>query len=363
MNPDIETAFQGNRPVRTVYVTSGDAGNPAAYWHDREDGIRAANAAMANVANTWSCQSKTYAGKTATLCTLTPQPRVSLLFLRLLDGGLPALWATDSGPPFWVAPVSSEPTVDGANTYTRSQLISVLAAVMSEVSPERVGTLDGTLANGDDHTDHMTTALFTLEAVHAYGAVPEVRMYRGYSMFQNWMDVPAPMPRNLTTAQHNEKLRLMTAYGSPPVSGDLYDEWCWRQYFTTSVSGGPAPLSSSGTRCIDVAGGSVTSGSALVASTCSAASSQRWTLQPSGDLVAANGLCAAPGPDGAALSLASCAGSARQKWTMFDNGQVRGLGAGCLTLGDNSTTLSLTTCGSVQVGTRLAVPAAQRWVH
>jgi LmbE family N-acetylglucosaminyl deacetylase len=357
MNPDIENALLGGHAVRTVYVTSGDAGNPASYWQAREDGIRNANAAMAGVANTWNCGNHTYAGKTAILCTLPAQSLVSVVFLRLPDGGLPALWATDSGPPFWVTPVASENTVDGVNTYTRSDLINVLSAIMTDVAPQRLGTLDSTLANGDDHTDHVTSGMFALEAVHAYGSVPEIKVYRGYSMFQNWFAVPTPMPRNLTTAQHNEKTRLMTAYGSTPATGDLYDEWCWRQYFTTSVTGGPRPLTGSGNRCIDV------SGSAATASACSGASSQNWTVQANGDVVGAGGMCLAVASGGSSLSVATCAGSPQQKWTLLDNGQLRGAGATCLTLGDDNVSLSVGGCQSQQVGTQLTVLSTQHWTH
>jgi LmbE family N-acetylglucosaminyl deacetylase len=357
MNPDIENAFLAGHSIRTVYVTSGDAGNPASYWLAREESVREANAAMANVASTWSCTSKTYAGKTGQLCTLTPQPLVSLLFLRLPDGGLPTLWATDSGPPFWVTPAGSEHTVDGANNYTRADLISVLAAIITDFAPQRVGTLDGTMAYGDDHTDHYTSSMFTLEAVHSLGSVPELRLYRGYSMFQNWFAVPTPMPRNLSTAQHDEKARLMTVYGSPPAPGDLYDEWCWREYFTASVFGGPSPLTGQGNRCITISGG------AVVASACSGATSQLWTLKSNGDLVSSSGSCLTVAADGTSLTAAVCAGTAQQKWTLLDNGQLRGAGATCLTLGDDNISLSAGICDSQQVGTLLTVLSTQDWNH
>jgi LmbE family N-acetylglucosaminyl deacetylase len=357
MNPDIQNALLAGHSIRTVYVTSGDAGNPASYWQSREDGVRNANAAMANAANTWRCASKTYAGKTGQLCTLTPQPLLSLLFLRLPDGGLPALWATDSGPPFWVTPAGSKNTVDGANNYTRADLIRVLAAVITEIAPQRVAMLDGTMAYGDDHTDHYTSAMFMLEAVHSVGSVPELRMYRGYSMFQDWFAVPTPMPRNLTTAQHNEKTRLMTAYGSPPAPGDIYDEWCWREYFTASVTDGPGPLTGQGNRCIQVSGGTV------VASACSGTTSQSWTLRSNGDLVSSSGSCLTVMADGTSLAVTACAGTVQQKWTLLDNGQLRGAGATCLTLGDDSASLTVGICDSQQVGTLLTVLSTQAWTH
>ncbi|HEY3595601.1 MAG TPA: RICIN domain-containing protein, partial [Polyangiaceae bacterium] len=184
----------------------------------------------------------------------------------------------------------------------------------------------------------------------------EVRVYRGYSMFQNWFDVPTPMPRNLTTAQHDEKTRLMTAYGSQPATGDLYDEWCWREYDTISVLGGSKPIAQ-GSRCIGV------SGSAVSAGACSGVASQNWTLQSNGDIVGNGGVCLAVGADGASLTAVSCSGAAKQKWTLLDNGQLRGAGATCVALGSDNVTLTAAICDSQQVGSQLTVLASQHWTH
>src|SRR5262245_40563931 len=55
INPEIENSILQGRTVRVVYLTSGDAGQPASYWQGREDGMLTAYAAMAGVAKTWSC--------------------------------------------------------------------------------------------------------------------------------------------------------------------------------------------------------------------------------------------------------------------------------------------------------------------
>ena len=361
MNPDVESAFLSGHAVRTVYVTSGDAGQDASYWQSREDGIRSAYAAMARVADAWSCGTITFAAKASQLCTLSAAPRLSVLFLRLPDAGLAQLWATDGGPPFWVTPVASRRTVDGASDYTRADLVRVLAAVIEDAEPERVGATDGTLAYGDDHTDHIAAGLFVLDAVHAAHGVPEVRMYRGYSTYQTWSAVPAPEARNLTLSEHDAKTRLMTAYSGPPAPGHLYDEWCWRHYSTTSVSGAGA-LGQAG-RCIDVSGGAAVAGAAVAASACSGSPGQRWNVQPDGLVVGLGGLCLTLGPGGTPATLAACTGAPGQTWTLLDNGQLHGAGARCVTLDGDGATLRDTACTSQQVGGRLTVSSSQRWAQ
>ena len=269
--------------------------------------------------------------------------------------GLAALWAPDSGAPFWVTPVPTQRTIDGRDEYTRPQLVALLSAIVAERAPGRVGMLDGTLAYGEDHQDHIASAMFVLEGIHASGRATGVRMYRGDSMDQTWSPVPEPLPRNLSLAQHDENVRIMRADGASPSPGDLYDEWCWRQYVSQAVSGGPDTLSGDGLRCLDAAGGSA------FAAPCSGAAEQRWGVRPDGLVVTPAGLCLTLGSGATTAMVQPCAGSDSQRWTLLDDGQLRGVGATCLTLGSDLTTVSPSVCAAEQVGTRLAVQPTQRW--
>lgn len=350
MNPDIEAAILAGRATRTVYVTSGDAGG---WWPGREEGVQAAHAAMAGVASNWGCVSRTYATKTAQLCTLNSRPTVSLVFLRLLDNQMHWLYLDPSS--------GAQQTVDGASTYTGTELVSVLTAIMSEFGPQQIGMHDGTLAYGPDHNDHVASAVFSLLAAQAYGQAQELRMYRGYNIYQPWDPVPAPEPRNLTQAQHDEKLRIMETYGEGVAPGGQYDEWCWRRYFISSTAVTSAPLVASNGQCLDVAGGSSASGTAAVLATCSSSASQLWSTQTDGTLRGIAGQCLTVAANGTSVQIASCSGAANQRWTLFGNGQLRGANAVCLTR-SSSSTVTVGECASEEVSQRYTVAATQRWL-
>lgn len=372
VNPDAEKALAAGDRVRTVYVTSGDAGKAAGYWQSREEGVRNAYSKMANVPSRWTCAIRDYAGKIGTRCELEPQPLVSLVFLRLRDGRLAPLWARGGGVPFWlelwsgnyVAPESPQTTVDDANTYTRSELVQVLAVIMTEFSPREIGMLDHSRAYGNDHSDHVAAGMFALEAAHAYGRAGLLRGYRGYSMFQDWAPKPAPAPRNVTPAEHDHKVSLMVAYGDRVPTGGMYDEWSWRHYSFSSAAPGSGRLAGRAGRCLDVRGGLAVDGARVIAAPCgtiTAAPSQTWTTRAVGEIQGLGGKCLTVAADETLVQISTCVGSAAQRWTLFDNGQLRGIEATCMTLGADQTAVSMGTCQSEEAGAELTVAASQRW--
>jgi hypothetical protein len=213
-----------------VYVTSGDGGGPASWWQSREASMRTVYARMANVANTWSCAARAFAGKNANVCTLTARPNISLVYLRLPDGQIERLWARVTGPPLWVSPVTSLTTIDSATSYTWQELVNSLVAIMTDTVPGSINSTDSTLAYGPDHRDRVTTGLFALEAAHRYGGEYDFRIYRGNTMYQPWFAGYSPEPVNLTQAQHDAKLTLAQLSTGPfPVDSE-YDRWSWRRY-------------------------------------------------------------------------------------------------------------------------------------
>ena len=54
MNPPTSLDVAAGRCLTTVYLTAGDDGLGASYWHGREDGAMAAYATMARVNNAWT---------------------------------------------------------------------------------------------------------------------------------------------------------------------------------------------------------------------------------------------------------------------------------------------------------------------
>ena len=87
-SPGLLRTIASGRCVRTVFVTAGDDGKSRSYWEGREAGAQAAYAQLAGVADAWEEATLDANGHTLALKTLTAQPRVSLVFMRLPDGGL-----------------------------------------------------------------------------------------------------------------------------------------------------------------------------------------------------------------------------------------------------------------------------------
>jgi LmbE family N-acetylglucosaminyl deacetylase len=231
MNPDVEDSIRKGQRVRTVFLTAAGSipGQPPSAWQARENAVFNVYPAMAHVARDWSCTTHTFlTNKVVRICTLNPNPLVSVLFMRLQDGSLASLWARDGGPPFYSPQAASLTSVDNASTYTRAELIATLAAIIADFAPDRVGIQDATLAYGPDHSDHFASALFSLEADHTYVPPHQVRVYRDYSVYVPWTNIPSPEVPNLSQVQHDEKKAMMESYGGTvPLDSD-WDKWCWR---------------------------------------------------------------------------------------------------------------------------------------
>ena len=85
-SPALISAIRGGLCVRTVYVTAGDANDSAAYWTSRENGVKAAYAQLAGVANIWTMSDAGIAGHPIPVATLDAATNISLAFMRLPDG-------------------------------------------------------------------------------------------------------------------------------------------------------------------------------------------------------------------------------------------------------------------------------------
>jgi LmbE family N-acetylglucosaminyl deacetylase len=176
MSPRLQSEIDSGRCVRTVFVTAGDAGRPAEYWEGREAGVEAAYAEMAGVANAWTTGSVASDGHTLRLRTLSADPRVSIVFMRLPDGGsgegfplygnqsIVKLW-------YWAHPcggcssATEVEAVDDSARYTYGELVQTLAGLIGEFGPTQIWTQDYVEdIHATDHPDHVVTGLFTREA-------------------------------------------------------------------------------------------------------------------------------------------------------------------------------------------------------
>ena len=257
-NPDVlagvRAAVTGTSCSRTVYATAGDAGEKSSawYWQSREEGVKAAYAVMAGVANSWTSTTVTVAGKPVAVATLNAAPRVSLVFLRLPDGGMTgqgsAAYGGKSLQKLYQGTTSSLATVDGTATYTLAQLRTTLGALVTAQNSGVVRTLDfaGTFGDGD-HSDHHAVAYLVRDAVAARAPAATLIGYRGYSS--------SALPVNVTGAQFTAKAAAFDAYAradwklqcssaSACVSGshaNLEGAWLQRQY-TVAGSGTTTPV-------------------------------------------------------------------------------------------------------------------------
>jgi hypothetical protein len=417
MNPDVENSIRAGLRVRTVFLTAAASGPPPQpsppAWYAREDAVPKAYREMANVTqvpNDWTCQLQTYlTNKVVRVCTLTTQPLVSVVFLRLPDGGtdptnqpgMAALWSGGVARLTTFTRPDDVPSTP-SSTYTRAELIQVLAALTADFAPVRIGTQDSTLAYGDDHADHIAGALFALEANHTYTGPHDLWMYRGYNVSIWWGTVPGAEVPNLSPAQRDEKLRIMEAYGGTLPPNDPWQPFCWRRHAVSRLPGGMGPLAGPGGQCIDV-GNNPADGTPAGMVPCSDATT-RWIVNAGGQIADADtsiggnqsaelagvraevgrmaaeakpnrprhrlpavsvGVlkCLAVDPDGISVRLSACAASPAQTWSLMSNGQIRGQNATCLSLGPDGVSVQALPCQPERIADKYKPAGSQQWVQ
>jgi LmbE family N-acetylglucosaminyl deacetylase len=236
LSPDLPHAIRAGANVRTVYLTAGDAGLHASYWQDRESGAQAAYAEMAGVANSWTQSDAGVAGHPIPVFTLTGQPNVSLVFLRLPDGSFSGSgYASNryqSLQGVWTGSTATIEAVDGSTSYTLATLTSTLAYLIASFQPEHVNTLDYRHGYGDgDHSDHHTVGYLTRSAMPQCNPSIALTGYEGYPVI--------PLPANVSDADQKAKRSVFYTYARHDklVWGVLlegtstpYDSWFVRQY-------------------------------------------------------------------------------------------------------------------------------------
>ncbi|MBC7546796.1 PIG-L family deacetylase [Candidatus Saccharibacteria bacterium] len=217
MNPDITVDLQSGRCVRTVYVTAGDSGYGAAYLASREQGSQAAYATLLHSQNDWLQRIvRLPRGEYVRVSTLKDHPEVSLIFMRLPDGGLDgggfaktkhqSLNRLETGR---IANISS---VDQQSGYTKSGLESALAEIMALYNPAEIRTQSSAQGNIlRDHSDHGSVGRFVTLAHDVYQqqifdnlvSIP-ITYYVGYPIRESPTNVDGPL--------YTEKLAAFLAY-------------------------------------------------------------------------------------------------------------------------------------------------------
>lgn len=224
MHRDLRDQIDASAPITTVFVTSGDAGQPEAYWRGREDGVRAAYATMAGVAE-WvdGTASFTLNDRHFEIATsyLAERPEIRLYFLRVPDGpggnGTPA-YGRQSLQKLWTGDIETVTTADGQNIYSRADLTAMLTALMDAHRPETIMTQDAWSRHATaEHSDHRHTARFTMLAHQDYNEDHEFTAYVGYSSRR--------LAQNVTGEEYDRAYRVFRDYAvNDPHTISGYDQ-------------------------------------------------------------------------------------------------------------------------------------------
>ncbi|KAL5334975.1 putative deacetylase LmbE-like domain-containing protein [Aspergillus crustosus] len=186
LNPDILHDIANGFTVRTVYLTSGDAGQTSEYWTSRQAGALAAYAQMAGVDGVWEETDVGVPDKDIPLYTLRDNPNVSLAFLHIPDGSIDGngfpLTGQESLEKLWKDEIPRIGTVDDSGTsYSKQELIDTLEYIINDFDPDSLNSLDYLHDYGTgDHSDHTSVGLFTNTAAIPSVFPGSVIAYRGY---------------------------------------------------------------------------------------------------------------------------------------------------------------------------------------
>ncbi|GAA4227383.1 LmbE family N-acetylglucosaminyl deacetylase [Sagittula marina] len=236
MNPDIDASLSAGEANTTIFVTAGDAGLGPAYWGGREEGAKAAYSVMTGV-DTWVDEAIQLDINGRSIEVVSSHPEglsdVRLYFLRLPDGGgsltpdqEQQLARLEEGT------LDTVTAVDGSVTYTRSDLVETLTALLDLHAPTqvRLQIADGDNAAGE-HTDHVNVTEFAEEALAGYDA-------DSFTVTQYVQYASKDMPANLSEAEADRALAIMEAYAehdpgvweSDGTLSQVYLDWTGRQY-------------------------------------------------------------------------------------------------------------------------------------
>ncbi len=254
MNPDQYDAIRQNRCVHTVYLTAGDRDDGMAYTLARERGIMAAYADMAGAADAWHTDGLVVGQHTLVRHTLRANPRIQLIMLRLPDPWLGAGWGS-------LTPLSRVESVPRArvrsyapypDTYTRSELVHLLADLIRQEAPQDVRLMDPSITipyrslcwrcAGHDHPDHIAGARLVEAAMAIAPGSYSRTAYLNYPSQE--------LQANLDAAQAARKAEIYLRYAKddprscPPGSACSAPTgpeaaWVGRQYYVARPADPP----------------------------------------------------------------------------------------------------------------------------
>lgn len=259
VNPEVRRTIRAGCPVDTVYLTAGDAGKTdrraaVVFADQREYGVRAAYAEMAEADNRWKRADTHVGSRRLRSYLLDDRSRTSDVRLTFLDlhDGLPRGEQANSMLRLFRGERRSVKAFRGGGSYTEDQLLAALTTLVRLSRAERLLTLDHDnasfafgLGGGVDHSDHGIGARYLRRVGYALG-VP-VTSYLGYTM--------SPLKANLDAEQVAEKDETVRWYIAnrechgtgdctmpTPYRGPLAEDWSvWTRRQYQQVRRGPRP--------------------------------------------------------------------------------------------------------------------------
>ena len=246
-NPALQQAMDGGDCIRTVFVTASDAGRGSGYSEKRELGILRAYNSMRGQQGLWSPTAVTLlSGAVLTQWSPDGEPRVTVAFLRLPDGGVTGDGFAATGgtslsqmlngaiPAMW--------PIDGRPAISSETLVASLAETMQAYHATRLLThVPGTAVNwtAGDHPDHAATGSYARSAWQRAGLVPAQVSYAiGYPT--------ASLPANVSGEELSRKLAPYRIYAAQDavVSCDSdqaclakprFGDWLQRHYLQSDA--------------------------------------------------------------------------------------------------------------------------------
>lgn len=380
---DVIADLKANRCVRTIFVTAGNAGGTNGYWGSREIGAVRAHAKMLGLATATSNASAVSGPHKIAIKTLTANPRVSLVFLRLPDGGqFGGGFDGNSGQSLkklWYNEIPALSTVGDADfdglanvtTYDKRDLFITLRELMVSFRPDKLRIQnyirDHATLNDDslaDHSDHLITARFAYQAASSYAWLRGIKLselvtgYLGYEVFR--------YPQNVFSADLSAKNAAMRAYSHYDritcsnrdcssfdeigLGGDWwgYPRWMSRQYTVTQPknrdSDNAFEIRGYGSKCIDVRSAGTANGTPVQLYSCVGQNQQKWiydsaskTLKDKNSKKCLTQASVAPS-NGSTLSISTCiTDKATQKWKFTKDGEIVGTGGKCVQVREQTT--------------------------
>ena len=241
-NPALQQAFDNGQCLRTLFFTGSAAGaGSSPYAANREAGIRAAYDAVRGTSGPWKDRTVLLRnGLTLTVTQPEGDSRISILFLRLADGGVNGGGYQRTG---WeslneliVGDLPVLHTIDTDVEVTLEQLNSMVVEVASGYHATSVlaslpGFADG--ASGD-HPDHRSVGRIVAAQVDAGLIDPNIVQYAmGYPTAQQRANIDRdPLARKLKVfaiyAAHDPVIACRDSAGCLKVS--RFGDWLQRQY-------------------------------------------------------------------------------------------------------------------------------------